>query len=103
MDYYQQQGDVLLKKSDMVFDRNKARRLKTNILREGEFTGHAHRIVSGNYELYEYKKKMILVALTLLKLQHEEHQIQEIPAGEYVITSVREYDHLLEESRAIAD
>ena len=101
---YAQQGDVLIKRiNGLPAKAKEMKELKTNVLKEGEFTGHAHRIAAGQYKLYEHKKNMILLALTMLKIQHEEHNLINLPPGEYIVDSVKEYDHLNEESRAVAD
>ena len=101
---YQQQGDVLLKRiNGLPAKKKEMKELKTNVLKEGEHTGHAHRIAEGNFQLFEHKKKMVLLALTMLRLKHEEHAMLKVPPGEYIIDSVKEYNHLDEESRAVAD
>ena len=102
MKYYQQ-GDVLIKPLEKVV-KEKLKEISSNVLKEGELTGHAHRITDGDYRLYENeKRRKILLALSLLTLEHEEHNTITIPKGEYVIDSVKEFDHFDEEAREVLD
>ena len=95
-----QQGDVLVTKVKEV----RGKKLKHLVLAEGEATGHCHEITSGEAELYEHEGTLFLsVKSEKAVLTHEEHHAVEIPKGDYKIGIVREYDHLLEETRRVAD
>jgi hypothetical protein len=101
---YLQQGDTL------YFPINKlpkeTKELKTNVIQEGESTGHAHRLHGDGFRILhdkhdERRKFISLVKPTMLK--HEEHEAFLIPAGEYEVKIVREWDHFKEEARAVVD
>lgn len=89
-------GDVIIKKIDSI----KGNRVKDNltqdiILAEGEVTGHAHRIKTGDGEVKLFEKQGILYLKVLSKkatITHEEHKPIEIPEGLYEINIQREYE-----------
>jgi len=108
-----QQGDVLIRKIDSLPENLKqvSAGPKGFVLREGEVTGHAHRVdvsqftdVDTDFELFEdsdgtmYFKSDIECVVT-----HEEHGPQTIPAGIHKVGAVQEYNHLTEESEAVKD
>lgn len=113
-----QQGDLLLKRTDYL--PIGARRRASNVLLEGEATGHAHRIddpgvqgckactetpvaVSPKHEVYEVDNVLYLNVLQTVPLRHEEHAPIDVPPGVYRVDRVREYDHFEEETRVVAD
>ena len=99
---FYQQGDVLLFLEKEIPIEGKE--IKTNILQEGEATGHAHRLFGNDLTVFETKnneKYLRIVKPTLLK--HEEHKEFTIPPGAYRVGIVREYDHFKEEARYVAD
>lgn len=99
--FYIQQGDTLYFPEKLP---EKLTPLKTDIVQEGEATGHAHRLHGDGFELFETpakEKHLRLVAPTALR--HEEHQEIILPPGDYRIGIVREYDHFKEEARRVAD
>jgi hypothetical protein len=79
--------------------------LKTNVIQEGEATGHAHRLVEGDFQILEEPKtkERFLRLVTPGLLKHEEHHEIKLPPGNYRIGIVREYDHFSEEARRVAD
>lgn len=95
-----QQGDVLIKPSQIP---SEAKKLDTNVLQEGEFTGHAHRLHGDGYSVYQQHDQKYLRLLKPTALRHEEHKEIELPAGDYKIDIVREYDHFAEEARRVMD
>jgi hypothetical protein len=98
-----QQGDVLFyKMKKMPKDLEEQ---KTNIVQEGEATGHAHRLSGNDFKMFiEPKtKKRYLKILSATPLRHEEHKEIILPEGEYEIDIVREYDHFHEETRRVLD
>lgn len=99
---YIQQGDVIISPSVIPSD---AKKSDTNVLQEGEATGHAHRLFDGDYQVYEEPKtkQKHLRLLTPTALRHEEHKEIILPPGDYHIGIVREYDHFSEEARRVAD
>ena len=97
------QGDVLIKPEKIPIDATKNEGF---ILAEGERTGHAHRIIKGQIEIY----KNMVVGLMYLKvlsdqavLAHEEHEDINLPMGEYSVKIQREYDWFSDEVRNVAD
>lgn len=97
---YFQQGDVLIKPASIPEDLEKR---NSDVVAEGEETGHAHRIVSGDYNMYMDGQIMFIQALSEVELKHEEHKPITIPPGDYEISFVREYDHFAEEARRVVD
>jgi hypothetical protein len=105
---YLQQGDVLMFPTEIP---KEAKRISTNVLQEGEHTGHAHRlqfrhddkaIGSGVYQHPTSLQKFFKLEEPTL-LRHEEHHEILVPPGEYEIRIVREYDHFAEEARSVID
>jgi len=97
---YYQQGDVLLKLASIP---ENVKKRNSDIVAEGEETGHAHRIVSGEYNMFMEGQLMFIQALTEIEIDHEEHGAFKVPAGDYVRGFVREYDHFAEEARRVVD
>lgn len=75
-------------------------------LAEGEATGHTHRVEEPDQaELYEDEGGRILLRILAgdVRVVHEEHAPVTLPAGDYEVRRVREYDHFAEEAREISD
>lgn len=97
---FAQQGDVVIKMVSEV----KGKRLNHKTLALGEATGHHHTITEGDAELYEENGVLFLkVNSKEAKLTHQEHNPITLPIGNYEIGIVREYDHLNDEVRNVAD
>lgn len=102
----QQQGDVCIESA--VIPKNAVRK-NTNVLAEGEVTGHAHRVSvpedsNATFEVFEEKGDLYLsVKDGTVELTHEEHAVQTIPAGDFKIGIVQEYDYDTEESKRVVD
>lgn len=86
--------------------------LPTNVLQEGEHTGHAHRLMFrhedngiGSGTVYQHPTSLqkYFEVKVPTELLHEEHHAITIPPGCYEIRIVREYDHFAEEARNVAD
>jgi len=79
--------------------------LNTNVVQEGEATGHAHRLSGDSFQLYQHPKtkEKFLRLVEPTALRHEEHKEIILPPGDYRIGIVREYDHFSEEARKVAD
>lgn len=75
------------------------------VLAEGEATGHAHRLLDdADVEVYEHEGTLFLrVGPQGAPITHEEHGRGEIGPGLFRVDRVVEYDHFLEESRAVRD
>ena len=75
----------------------------TNIVAEGEVTGHAHTL-TGDFKLYEDNKGTLYLSVeTPAEITHQEHGVKEIAPGIYIVEKEREYDPFLEEIRKVAD
>ena len=98
-----QQGDVIMTRIESLPAKLKV--LKTDVVQEGEHTGHAHRLNRGDAQVFIEPKTKVKY-LRLVKptfISHEEHDGIMLPAGDYLIDIVKEYDHFEEEARAVAD
>lgn len=93
-----QQGDCLLKTGPVP----KGAEPTGPDLIKSAVTGHAHR-VTGSAQVFKVGEKLFVRAPEAFDLVHEEHKTLTIPAGEYFMDNVQEYDHLAEEARAVAD
>ena len=81
----------------------RAKKLKTNIVREGEHTGHAHRFEAGTATLFGMGENLFMKVPNVAPVTHEEHNKIDVLSGEYRIEGVREFDHFLEEARDVLD
>lgn len=79
------------------------KKLNHKILAEGEHTGHAHRATAKTATLFDDSGTLTLKAPSGTKVVHEEHKAQRLPAGDYVISRVQEFDPFEEEVRNVAD
>lgn len=99
---YWQQGDVILEPVSFpdVLDT-----IKTNVLQEGEHTGHAHRLFGDGFTVFEEPKSKTkyLRVVKPVALRHEEHKEVKIPPGDYKIGLVREFDHWEQATRRVID
>ena len=83
----------MFRQGEIVFiqrERVEGSKRKSNIIREGEQTGHMHEIVDG--QLYEKDGVMYLKAEANTTLIHPEHKTLNFPKGSYEIRIQREYD-----------
>ena len=95
-----QQGDVILKLAKGI----KGKKLNHLTLAVGEATGHHHTITDGEAELYEHDGTFYLRVIgDQATLTHQEHNVITLPKGDYEIGIVKEYDHLTDEVRNVAD
>lgn len=81
------QGDILLVRVN-VLPKNLKKR-NSNIILEGEATGHAHRLYNGN--VYEDGEQLYLQTIPTGYIDHEEHDKIELPAGSWKVIRQREY------------
>lgn len=96
-----QQGDVCLFSAKIP---PKAKKRQGDVLREGETTGHAHRVTGSDFQLLQSDNRLFVsVVSDDCKVVHEEHKQIELPIGDYEVTPIHEYDHFLEGSRAVRD
>lgn len=80
-----------------------AKPLKTNVVREGEATGHAHRFDAGTATLHGLGEQLFMKVPVKAPVKHEEHKKIDVLSGEYEIKGVQEFDHFAEEARAVLD
>lgn len=97
-----QHGDVTIQPAIIPASATKVVR---QVLAEGEATGHAHRLLQdADVEVYEHEGTLFLrVGAQGAGITHEEHGLGVIPAGDYRVGRVREYDHFAEEAREVRD
>ena len=82
-------GDLLLKTVKNIPE--KAVKIGTDTLQEGEVTGHRHRL-KGDFDILLEKGHKYVNAKSELELVHEEHNTIQIPIGKYVLFQEREFD-----------
>jgi hypothetical protein len=101
--FYYQQGDVLIATVESIPE--DAKRLNSNVLQEGEHTGHAHRLDDNEaFQIFETPaKKKYLRVVKPVGLLHEEHKRQVLQPGDYSISIVREFDHFEKMVRKVID
>lgn len=103
---YQQQGDVLFFDEKTVpADAKKVPSVNGSfVLREGEATGHAHRVEAQDVELYEDGSGTLWLSTSKpVEVTHEEHGAVTVGPGVVRIGTVEEYDHFEEEIREVRD
>lgn len=99
-----QHGDVLIIEVESIpATARKQKRKGDLILMEGELTGHAHRVKESKVDSYIDDAMLYIEALLPCEVTHEEHNTIALPPGKYRIAQVREYDHLEEAERFVAD
>lgn len=104
-----QQGDVLIKTIDRIpAGANPVKRKNGRfVLAEGEVTGHAHTVEEKDtdlgVQLVELNGTLYLKTFSDTIIKHEEHKPVTVPAGEYEIGIVQEYDHFKEEAKRVQD
>lgn len=114
-----EQGDVLLFEEEIP--RSARQRVATNVLAEGESTGHAHRldwsmgfgpmqdaaieVEAPKFEVFRDPESNItyLKVIKPVMLRHEEHGAIEVTPGEYRIGIVREKDMFDDMVREVVD
>ena len=100
---FYQQGDVLIKKiSELPQGKTVERRQRGFVLADGEVTGHAH-VIEDNIKMVEVNGVLFIGCESDVTVKHEEHGAITIPAGNYQIGIVQEYDHFAEEARNVVD
>lgn len=97
-----QQGDVLIESTDHSIPSGLLVR-HNNHLAEGEVTGHFHKASGEGIDVFEGLDCVFLSAPHGAVVRHQEHSKVDIPPGNYKVRIVQEYDHFLEEARAVQD
>ena len=93
-------GDLLIRKiwsipSDAV-------QKSTNILAEGEATGH-HHILNGSHQIFETDEAMYFEAKQELSIEHPEHNTIQIPKGVYKVVHEQSWNPFLIREEGVAD
>jgi hypothetical protein len=76
------------------------KKLERAILAHGEVTGHYHEARGSGVAFYE---DGVLEAPHGAEVTHQEHAPVMVPPGTYQRSIVQEYDHFLEEAKAVRD
>lgn len=77
---------------------------ESRVVREGEVTGHAHRIVGEAVAVYDLDGRvMAVVSGDGVSLVHEEHGPITLEPGVHEFGPTYEYDYETEESRQVQD
>lgn len=98
-----QQGDVSIKSVAVIPQGRVVERKKRGyVLADGEVTGHAH-VIEDEIKMIEVDGILYIGCETDVVVKHEEHGAITIPAGNYQIGIVQEYDHFAEEARNVID
>jgi hypothetical protein len=99
MKYYEH-GDVILFPVESI----KGKELNTNILMEGEVTGHKHIIEKEKTQLFMDERNVVYVEVKEpASLTHEEHGKIVIDKGYYQIGRVKQYDPFEKELKNVQD
>mgnify|MGYP001565476958 FL=1 len=88
------QGDVILKRIEVMPEVDDEKKLSHLTLAEGEVTGHRHRITQGEAQLYQLAVGVMYLRILseFARLYHEEHEHIDLPKGDYQVLIEREYD-----------
>lgn len=84
------QGDVMLVLTDVI--PQKAQKSDTNIVADGEVTGHHHRIVGEDVQLYTLEGNLFAKVGQVAVLSHEEHGAIQVEPGVYRVIRQRQYN-----------
>jgi hypothetical protein len=91
-----QQGDVTIKPVPKIPHR--ATPINHRVLAEGKATRHQHVAEADDVRLFLHEENLFMRAPTGTTVAHRQHDVLQIPPGDYVIGIVREYDHFAEEA-----
>jgi hypothetical protein len=95
------QGDVLLRKVPSI--PKTAIPTSTNVIAEGEISGHQH-VLKGSHQVFEmHDKQLYLEAKQDVILKHEDHNTLTLPSGCYIIESQRRYDPFEDVEEKVVD
>lgn len=115
-----QQGDCIIKKCGVkgIFTQEfdsipkTAKKIKGNLVLKG--TTNSHALYGGQFQLFQDNGVLFIKVTKTTKLdhvqdhkvakpKHAEHHTIKIPAGEYFLSHLMEYDHQKEEARVVID
>ena len=95
-----QQGDVNIESTQIP---QEAVKITSNVIAQGEATGHAHRLEGDAYLLELGDRIFINVLSGNARVIHEEHGPITLPPGQYETSIVYEMDHFAHEARQVMD
>jgi len=104
--FYYQQGDVLINSTGAIPSGAKPVKptAKGYVFREGEATGHAHRVADVDaIEMFEENGTIFVKVKRKADLSHEEHKTITLDPGTYEIDAINEVDHDEDEIRKVRD
>jgi len=104
-----QQGDILFNPigKDEIPENLKPH--ESNILAEGEATGHKHAILlscldmPGNSVHVDEEGNKIIINASAIQIRHEEHGEVELEPGQWRVGHVNEFDHVEQMARPVPD
>lgn len=102
--FYRRQGDWLFKPSQAVPDG--LHQIKSNVVGEGEGTGHLHQFTTGQVVLYANSKgetEAVEVVSDKATLTHPEHGPIEFEKGLYCTRKEIDYNPFTEEMQRVKD
>lgn len=97
-------GDLLIKEIKEL--PKGLKKVKTNIVAEGEFTGHNHTVITDNNTIAVFSDntgKKYIGLMEKSKITHQEHKTLELPAGYYEVIIEQEYDPFEAKIRQVRD
>ena len=94
-------GDIMIKTFDGFKIPSEVLLVSSRSLFKGQ--QHEHYFKDESQLMGDFEGKTYLKVLVPATVDHEEHGVGEIPAGEYYVERKLEYDHMLEESRQVVD
>ena len=74
----------------------------TNIIAEGEKTGH-HHTLNGSHQIFETDEAMYFEAKQELSIEHPEHNTIQIPKGIYKVAQEQSWNPFLIREEDVAD
>ena len=79
------------------------KKLVTDVLAEGEATGHSHRAIGAVVYEHDDGVKEFDARGKSIPVIHDEHEVIKLPREEILADRVIEFDHFLEEARKVVD
>lgn len=101
-----QQGDIIFVKIEGKIPAEGKRRERTErgfVIAEGEASNHFHVVKDADVLLVEKDGQLFIGCEGDVIVTHEEHKPVTLPAGDYEVRRVQEYDHFAEEARSVED
>ena len=75
----------------------------TNVIAEGEISGHQH-VLKGSHQVFEtLDKQLYLEAKQDVILKHEDHNTLEIPKGHWIVEHQRRYNPFEDVQEEVVD